>query len=504
MKHMRKYISCLLVLVMMFVLGISVSADSVNAGSITIENATKGITYEAYKLFDATYDGEAVAYKVAAGKKDLLSTEVFEISSIADSEGNYTFGVKDGVTDDVVTAWIKANYSSFAELAISGNWSDGSTYVFSDLDFGYYYITSSLGSVVSIDSAVPNATVKDKNNSMPEVTGKLIVGENTTIYSEGKTENEASVGTIEKFEISFQAVNWITTTDENGVVNSIQAQTYTVIDTPDGYDIDADSVHVNVTDNGTEKEITSTAKISKSETGVVEIEIPWVDASKNSLYQPKTAGAGENQTAHIPVKIIYDAVVLKEAATHAVSNEAACLYNIHMKFGSKRTTTYTYKFQLNKSDELYKALNGAKFELYKDSVSDANKVKFSVEGNVYTVDGNGTVTEIDLTSGSTALILGLDKTDYVLRETKVPAGYNMADDQKIAKESLVRVDGTITDVENAVEGDSGVVTVVNKKGTELPSTGGTGTKIFYVVGTVLILGAVAALVTRKRMSKSDK
>ena len=42
--------------------------------------------------------------------------------------------------------------------------------------------------------------------------------------------------------------------------------------------------------------------------------------------------------------------------------------------------------------------------------------------------------------------------------------------------------------------------VVNNKGSELPSTGGMGTTIFYVVGSILVLGAAILLITKKRMS----
>ena len=48
------------------------------------------------------------------------------------------------------------------------------------------------------------------------------------------------------------------------------------------------------------------------------------------------------------------------------------------------------------------------------------------------------------------------------------------------------------------------VVVVNKAGTELPSTGGMGTTVFYVLGTVLVLGAVVLLVTKKRMSDANR
>lgn len=45
-----------------------------------------------------------------------------------------------------------------------------------------------------------------------------------------------------------------------------------------------------------------------------------------------------------------------------------------------------------------------------------------------------------------------------------------------------------------------LVTIANNKGSNLPSTGGMGTTIFYVVGSILVLGAAILLITKKRMS----
>ena len=45
--------------------------------------------------------------------------------------------------------------------------------------------------------------------------------------------------------------------------------------------------------------------------------------------------------------------------------------------------------------------------------------------------------------------------------------------------------------------------VVNKSGSTLPETGGIGTTIFYVLGSLLVVGAGVVLITRKRMGKSE-
>ena len=495
------------------VLGMTTMVFAANDGTITVTNATKGITYTAYKLFDATLGANgAVSYTVPAAKKDSVSTTLFDIGSVADANGNYTISKKSGASDSDVLEWVKTNYQTFAGNAITGAWETESTYKFTGLAYGYYYITSSLGTVVTIDTTTPNAEVKDKNDSTPETPEKVITAEDAAIagsdatFTPGVESNEAAVGSIESFEVTFDAVNWITTTDSStGEVTTTQAKQWKFSDTPTGLDIDANTVKVFVTDNGTEKEITSTiTDKTKSDAGVLSFTIPWIDADQKSLYQPKVAGAGETQTAKIPVKVTYDAKILPAAATAVAPNHIEVKYtnssDVDVSIGTDDTNTYTYKFKLDKAKADYTDLLGAKFELYLGSVADANKVHFTVSGTTYTVAETGGVTEIDLTSSATATIIGLDKQTYVLRETKVPDGYNQAADQTVADTVLKRVDQEITDVAATITGDDGVVTVVNNQGSELPSTGGMGTTIFYIIGVILLAGAAIVLVTRRRMN----
>ncbi len=97
---------------------------------------------------------------------------------------------------------------------------------------------------------------------------------------------------------------------------------------------------------------------------------------------------------------------------------------------------------------------------------------------------------------------GLDADTYYLEETKAPGGYN-----RLAGPVKVEISHTVTDADahmtHTLKQDATVVEKVeieNKSGTELPSTGGIGTTIFYVLGSILVLGAAVLLITKKRMS----
>ena len=91
---------------------------------------------------------------------------------------------------------------------------------------------------------------------------------------------------------------------------------------------------------------------------------------------------------------------------------------------------------------------------------------------------------------------GLDADTYYLREVKAPNGYN-----KLSSDILATVIGATTNADGSTSSYTTVVAKINNQsGTELPSTGGMGTTVFYVVGGILVVGAVVLLVARKRMT----
>ena len=111
-----------------------------------------------------------------------------------------------------------------------------------------------------------------------------------------------------------------------------------------------------------------------------------------------------------------------------------------------------------------------------------------------------------------AVIRGLDDaTDYYLYETKAPEGFNLLKEPvqfkitaKYNADGSALSDGNPTVTIGAGEPSTKLSTdVVNKAGAELPSTGGVGTTVFYVVGGLLVAVAVVLLVTKKKMS-ADK
>ena len=144
------------------------------------------------------------------------------------------------------------------------------------------------------------------------------------------------------------------------------------------------------------------------------------------------------------------------------------------------------------------SLKGAGFTLYKKNASG----RYEAVGS-----------ELKGADMTTFTWSGLDDGDYKLVETTTPSGYNTIPDIEFTI-SAGHVDGDIPSL-NTLSGNvaSGTATftavvndgslstdVVNNSGAQLPSTGGIGTTIFYVLGSVLVIGAAVLLVTKKRMS----
>ena len=180
--------------------------------------------------------------------------------------------------------------------------------------------------------------------------------------------------------------------------------------------------------------------------------------------------------------------------------------------GDEETTTETGSITitnaLNGETETQKALAGAEFILYKGS--EENRVYAQVAEGKLTGWTTTKTEAAKLVSGDDGKIAveGLDADTYYLEETKAPDGYNkLAGPVKVEISHTVTGEGAkmthtlkqgTTDVEKVEEVDE--VKIENKSGTELPGTGGIGTTIFYVLGSILVIGAVVLLITKKRMS----
>jgi fimbrial isopeptide formation D2 family protein/LPXTG-motif cell wall-anchored protein len=95
---------------------------------------------------------------------------------------------------------------------------------------------------------------------------------------------------------------------------------------------------------------------------------------------------------------------------------------------------------------------------------------------------------------------GLEEGTYTITELKAPDGYNILTDELHITVTFDEETEQFAYTGATLENGAAHITVVNHAGTELPSTGGIGTTLFYVFGGIFVLAAVILLVTKKRMS----
>lgn len=175
-----------------------------------------------------------------------------------------------------------------------------------------------------------------------------------------------------------------------------------------------------------------------------------------------------------------------------------------------KVIVFTYQLEVDKYSSNGSTLNGAGFTLYKYYASDANTGEWKAVGAEQQYDANYVFTWT-----------GLDAGEYKLVETTVPSGYTKAsdvtfyvvasyetndDDPAFIDLEIERGSGweSVSGTPSATESDGKVlIHILNKTGSELPTTGGIGTTIFYIVGGVMVAGAVVLLITKKRMGENE-
>lgn len=466
MKKIRNVVTLFIATLVLFFTGNQVLAatQTVDSGAggtatITIENASQGQTYTIYKLFDATVDGNgAIAYTVPSGKT-LAINDYFEV----DDAGNVK--TKDGI--DVSTTAFATWAASFG-TEVTSTTATSNSVEFTNLTYGYYYIKSSLGATLTVDSTNTDATVKDKNTTAPNIPDDEDGGGKKILVDGSTTDTTTSkIGDTINYQIKFNATNYVTTSDD-----SKQITKYTITDTPTNVDIDASSVAVSVAGTTISSNVTTSVD---SSTGVMTITLTWANTDGGTIY----ASPAE-------VIITYNGVVTSGAADAVATNKATISYTTADSTTpfdeDDETTVNTYQFTLNKTDGT-NSLTGAKFKLY-DASTDGNEIAVVKESDgVYRV-AESDETGVAIEAGS-AVIKGLKgDTTYYLEETTAPDGYN-----KLTSRQAVTLSTSET---NTAE-------VVNNKGSELPSTGSFGTKLFYLFGALIILGSLIYMVTKRRV-----
>lgn len=472
-KTFKKLFATLLAAALVLAMAVPAFAETnATKGSITINNTVKGETYTIYRMFKLdSYNAESntYSYTVESAWENFFKTGAGRNYITLDGQNHPTWNAaksQDSDKADFAKLALKWATENKVPPAAESQTSTGSDVIFSHLDLGYYLVDSSLGALCGLNTTNPDVTITEKN-------------EKPTIEKEVKngdawgTTNDAKIGDTVEFKITIHV--------EAG------AQKYKVTDTMEkGLSFNSGSIKI---DDAALDDNNATLTLKQKE-GDPTFTLTFADSY--------VAGkVGET------IVVTYTAT-LNENAVVAGNKNSATLHYSNQHTVNKETTTYTHEFDLVKVDgTTNKLLDGAEFKLY-TAKDGGEPIKFvAVEGGYRVANGDETGAVDTIKVNGKVHISGLDKVNYWLDETHAPAGYNKLTERQEVKLSEGSKNTTMEASATAwAEGNGGVV-VKNNAGTVLPSTGGMGTTLFYVIGGGLMVAAVVLLVTKKRMEHKN-
>ena len=469
MKTMRKLFRVLLALAMTLALAVPAFAAE-TTGSITITNPQGDHTYTAYKIFDVTYSGDNYSYTISDTDTAFNTVKAYadvaanglNLTAVADT-GKYNVSSSAGFSAASFAQYLKTKADSLGTGTAFIE--DGNTMKASGLALGYYFVSSTSGTVCELATA-KDIQIRDKNE-VPEI--KKDVDDNDRTVEIGQKLTYTITGKVPS-------------------TKGYDEFTYQVTDTmTEGLTYNKD---VKVTIGGTD--VTAAATITNSENGFV--------ASVNMMHYQDQIDK--------PVVITYTATVNEKAiqsdketntATLKYSNDPA--NKDSFKESSVKVEVFSFNIVINKyatGNENTK-LEGAKFVL-KNAEGKYYKYDSATKAVTW-VAAKADATEVSTDTNGAARFDGLQAGTYSLEETVAPAGYN-----QLTKDITIVLDkngsATIDGAASAPGADHSLTTgVANSTGTVLPETGGTGIVIFVALGALAVICSGVFLVTNKRMSK---
>lgn len=496
MKNLKKLSGILLAIAVLLACTVSAFAapSGTNGnveGTIKINSPKADQTYTVYQVlvlesFDTSKP--SYSYTVATGWDGFLTGD--GATYLQEDSNGYVTWI--GERNDTAYAAFAKKALKYAQdnritgtsrVASDGNLESDGSLLFSSLHLGYYVVDSTVGALCSLTTTNSDGEVNEKND-LPTVTKKV---EEDGVYGTG--ESSAQIGDTVNFET--------TITVKKGAENFVLHDEMSA-----GLTLNASSIKVYKT-SVADSNAVDPSNFTISTTGLLDscdFEISFVQD-----YLDGISNALPDLSSSEQIIVRYSATLNENAV---ISGDGTNDNTTHLSFGTNQntapstTTTTTYKFDLVKTDAAGKLLNGAVFKLY-DVLTSGDPIKVvPISGGYRVANGAeaGATAEISVTNGK-VVILGLDDVQYYVEEVTAPDGYNKITGRsaensiEISRNNLAMVDG-----DNNYQ--SGGLRVINKTGALLPSTGGIGTTIFYIVGGVLVAAAVVLLVAKKRTSEN--
>lgn len=489
-KAMKKLMAALLAVAMVCAMAIpAFAADgAARTGSITINGAIEGQTYNIYRILNLEANADFTAYKYTIN----TGWEAFV------TEHSDVFTVKNNIVTSTATsnspevqalANAAGKYAKDKGLTVAGTATASSPTV-SGLELGYYLVVPDPGVVVnslcSLGTTNPNVTINEKNGK-PTITKQV-----EHAAGSPASANDATVGDTVKFVVTINAIDG-------------KPENYVMHDKMDeGLTFDSSSVTVKRGETILEKGTAYELITSTTDGDTFDIKFKENVVKTNDVFT-----------------VTYSATLNEKAVvgTTGNKNETKLTYGDNQHVDAEPTKTYTWSFNIFKyfmNGTVEKALDGAKFILYREvSTNSETDYEYAVMDNKGKIQdwvtGEEHATVLTSPESGKLTMSGLANGTYYLKETEAPQGYNPLENDieiKITAENwqtptapTAKIEYKTSTAEGAsfAEAENGTVKVENKTGTVLPGTGGIGTTIFYVIGGGLMVAAAILLITKKRM-----
>lgn len=457
-------------------------------GTITIDGAIDGQTYKIYRLLElesysypsATPAEGEYSYKInndwndfftSSPGKDYFTFENGYVVGTTLNDANVNQFVKEAF------AFLKTKSGTSTEIqpTITKEKVKDSALVINGLTLGYYLVDSTVGSLCGLTTTNPTATINEKN-SVPTITHEISTA---VALSTDTRKGSANIGD----HLAFTTTINVAKGAENYILHTVMPNGLTIAE-PNGNNLPVSLTCGNTNPAYTDFTYTPTTTVDNKKG----FDIQFKQEYLNKLSEGAKIDIHFFPTVNTDAKINFD-MVIDTWLTYGHNEHKPSITNHEF------STIKTYQIPVFKYTGTDIALAGATFKLYAQATG-GDPIKFVRDGETQNyrkaVSGEEGVTDITTTTTGKFTLQGLAGT-YWLEETEAPKGYN-----KLTKRTKVDIgiDGKITVDDNASYVDE--VKVLNKSGSLLPSTGGAGTTMLYVVGFILVLGSGIVLATKKR------